>query len=338
MVAFPEHRCFINTLPVPLDERVSYWEARCREKLVSFRCSPHAEEGLVAQQICTEVGSLRIGRTRANAHVIERTPESIRAFPRESIFVNLVLDGGVFAYQRGYAAKLNMGGLVVYDARYPYLMGGAPGFDVIHLDIPADLFRARFGREDLRQPLQLDDSDGAGRLFRQALQRRLLRVMDDDDLDVEEYWTIDEQVCDLLIAIVEQAQGKRPLSALSVGHLLAAREYIDQHLQDEGLVAQDVAAHIGISERHLRRLFADRDATVADYVQQRRLEQAHRLLQAETARRLTIAEIAYRCGFSNHAHFSRVFKRRYSLTPSELAGRSKAAHHAMDRLSAERVN
>ncbi len=323
MHAFPEHRCFIDTVPVPPEERVRYWEERCREQLVSFRCSPHADEGLLAQQICVEAGSLRIGRTRANAHVIERTPESIRAFPRESIFMNLVLAGGVFAYQRGHAAKLTAGGLMVYDARYPYLLGGAPGFDILHLDIPAELFRARFGREDMSHPLQLDEADGASRLYRQALQRLLLDAMGDAPArgTGAPAPAFDEAVCELLGAVMGQAAGPLPLSAMSAGHLLAAREYIEAHLDEEGLTAHDVAAHVGISERHLRRLFAAQDTSVADHILQRRLERAHRLLQDRQARRLTIAETAYRCGFSNHAHFSRVFKQRYGMTPSELAGR-----------------
>ncbi|MBF2937786.1 helix-turn-helix domain-containing protein, partial [Pseudomonas aeruginosa] len=54
---------------------------------------------------------------------------------------------------------------------------------------------------------------------------------------------------------------------------------------------------------------------------ERRLERARQLLASPQGRRLDVAEVAYRHGFSSQAHFARAFKARYGMTPSEARGR-----------------
>lgn len=314
MSAFPTHRCAIDTLPVRPEERVRYWEEQCRANLVGLRCSLHADEGLLAQQICVDAGPLRLGRTRANSHVIERTSEMIRAFPQESIFVNLILSGGIFMYQRGHHAKLQAGDMLVYDARYPYILGGSPSFDLIHVDIPADIFRARLARADLGKPFQISAANGTNRLYHRTLSKLLLGLIDGQPAGAD----IDHQVCDLLGATMGRATGEAGLSVLSTTHLLAAKAYVEEHLDEEGLRANDIAQAVGVSERHLRRLFAAQGVSLADYLLGRRLDRARLALQDPQQRSATVAETAYRFGFSSHAHFSRAFKQHFGLTPSEL--------------------
>ena len=115
----------IRTVGVPPEKRVEHWEHELRNHLVGLRCSSHADEGLLAQQKCLDFGLLRIGETRSNAHVIERTSDLIRHYPRDSVFVNVVCQGDAFLYQRGHCANLKPGDVLFYDARHPYLMGCA---------------------------------------------------------------------------------------------------------------------------------------------------------------------------------------------------------------------
>ncbi len=61
---------------------------------------------------------------------------------------------------------------------------------------------------------------------------------------------------------------------------------------------------------------------LADTVQQVRLEVAARMLRAPSAPPLTVAQIAYRCGFSDPAYFGFVFRKQYGCTPGETCTRS----------------
>lgn len=53
------------------------------------------------------------------------------------------------------------------------------------------------------------------------------------------------------------------------------------------------------------------------WVREQRLERARRDLGDPTQRDRPVHEISHRWGFAHHATFSRVFRARYGMTPSE---------------------
>ncbi len=328
-------RTSIDTTRVQPDDRVRYWEDHCRSNLVGFRCSPYSDQGLLARQTCVDFGPMRVAHTHANAHVIERTPDMIRAFPREAIFVNVVTQGETFVYQRGHCFKVEEGDVLIYDARYPYLVGGAEQFALLHADIPAEIFHSRLARADLNKPIRVGALGSTQRLYNRTLSRLLAGLIQPERDGHGEPRTeaMHIEVCDLLGMMMglgrPDGEASVGVSALSAGHLLAAKAWIEEHLADEGLRAEQIACAVGISERHLRRLFAGLDTTVADYVQGRRLDRAHEEMRLPACAGMTVAETAYRCGFASQAHFSRLFRQRFGLTPSQwqrqVADRRRAA-------------
>jgi AraC-like DNA-binding protein len=85
-----------------------------------------------------------------------------------------------------------------------------------------------------------------------------------------------------------------------------------------------------MSVSSLTRAFQATGLSTMRYVWSMRLEQAARRLLADASHG-TIKKIAYECGFASHAHFSRMFKARYQMTPREYAinrGRMRAAETA----------
>jgi len=106
--------------------------------------------------------------------------------------------------------------------------------------------------------------------------------------------------------------------------LSRARNYVAQHLEDSDLNATRIATSVGISPGHLSRLFKARSTTVMRYVWSCRLDRAADLLKSRGRSNVSIGEIAYSCGFASHAHFSRTFKERFGLSPSEYVSRVRA--------------
>jgi transcriptional regulator GlxA family with amidase domain len=70
-------------------------------------------------------------------------------------------------------------------------------------------------------------------------------------------------------------------------------------------------------------LFEDVDASVARLVRTERLARCLEDLQRLNGGSVT--DIAFRWGFCDAAHFSRVFKREFSATPSEVRQTALAA-------------
>lgn len=98
-------------------------------------------------------------------------------------------------------------------------------------------------------------------------------------------------------------------------------EYIEDNYTDPDLTNTAIAAHHGISEVYLRKLFLEKyGKTPHRYVIDLRMARARQLL-ADAA--LTVTEISEQCGFSNPYHFSRSFKSRVGITPGEYAARNR---------------
>jgi AraC-like DNA-binding protein len=94
--------------------------------------------------------------------------------------------------------------------------------------------------------------------------------------------------------------------------------YIEDHLSAT-LSLNELASLAGVSKFHFARAFANAMGTSPHaFVMLKRLQYA---LSHSQSTRLTIADIARGCGFSDHAHFSRAFKTRFGCSPSELRAR-----------------
>ena len=94
------------------------------------------------------------------------------------------------------------------------------------------------------------------------------------------------------------------------------RRYVKSHLQDPGLGPASIAGAYAMSVRALHALFEDTEVSVAGLVRHERLARCLEDLQRSNGGSVT--DIAFRWGFCDAAHFSRVFKRTFGATPSEV--------------------
>ncbi|GAB4524169.1 MAG: AraC family transcriptional regulator [Anaerolineae bacterium] len=92
-------------------------------------------------------------------------------------------------------------------------------------------------------------------------------------------------------------------------------DYINTHLCDE-LTLKKLADVAGFSEYHFHRIFkAVTEETVSQVVWRTRVERGAALLRAD--KNLQISDAAIRCGFDSLAGFSRAFKTRFGLSPTQ---------------------
>lgn len=84
---------------------------------------------------------------------------------------------------------------------------------------------------------------------------------------------------------------------------------------EEPLSTEDLAFHVGVSRRHLERLFKKHLQTVpSKYYLELRLEQARQLLRQSDKPAL---QVGLACGFSSASYFSTAYRNHYGLTPRE---------------------
>ena len=103
--------------------------------------------------------------------------------------------------------------------------------------------------------------------------------------------------------------GPRQTAALNLETLIAASE----------ACAYDVtalAAHLGVSVRHLQRLFARHlQCAPRAWLREQRLQAARRLLLGAPA---SVKEVALKLSFRHPSQFCRDFRVRFGCTPAEL--------------------
>jgi YesN/AraC family two-component response regulator len=94
------------------------------------------------------------------------------------------------------------------------------------------------------------------------------------------------------------------------------REQILTNMDRLDLNGDFLGKSLGMSRVHLhRKLKALTDQSISQYVKDLRLEKALHLIKEGE---LNFSEITYEVGFSSVSHFSKVFKKQYGRTPSEM--------------------
>ena len=106
--------------------------------------------------------------------------------------------------------------------------------------------------------------------------------------------------------------------------------YIENHLSDPKLSIATVAKACGISSRYLFLLLKLRGTLFSALIWDKRLKLAAQWLATSKPGDAAISEIAYGVGFKSPAHFSRMFKREFKVSPRQyrVVAAAASAHPA----------
>jgi len=112
----------------------------------------------------------------------------------------------------------------------------------------------------------------------------------------------------------------RPIVATDRSFLVDLHGVLERLFMDKKLRVPTVAQAIGISDRQLqRRVRTATGMTPAQYVAEFRLLRARDWLRGGVA----IGDVAHAAGFSSHAYFAHLFRRRFGITPSTFRNKKK---------------
>ena len=95
------------------------------------------------------------------------------------------------------------------------------------------------------------------------------------------------------------------------------KAYVVQNLQDPGLSPDSLGKTFACSRAKVYRLFAEAGG-VAAFIRQQRLTRCFRELNRAQRGQTTVHQVAERWGFLDPYHFSKLFKRTFNATPSDV--------------------
>lgn len=256
-----------------------------------------------------QVGELRLTRLGSDVSTV------CRAAPPTSqgnLVLHLQIRGRIRHVQAGVETALGPGDHVLTSCRSPYRIDSR-AHELLAVEFPGQRMTDRLGAL----------GDRVGRLGQGAapgaflMRNYLLSLWSLSDLPVSDPDWEDGAARSFydLLALALSATATTLAHPRSPTRRERILRLIEARLADDQLTVAGVAAEAGVSVRTLQQLFAGMGTTPSAYLLERRLKRsADRLVGDPTA---TITAVAFDHGFSDSGYFSRCFRRRFGLPPSE---------------------
>ena len=98
-------------------------------------------------------------------------------------------------------------------------------------------------------------------------------------------------------------------------HVSAMIAYVDSHISQK-LTLRQVSAKVGLSREYASALFRrEMNCTLTDYINEQKLTLALAMILGEE---LSLTQISEDLGFDNYNYFSRLFKKKFGMTPIQV--------------------
>jgi AraC-like DNA-binding protein len=309
-----------STAGLPSDERLEIWGDQIWSAVGGLKTTLPDDLPFEAEVNMAEVGPIKLCRLKVGPHRIDRTSALIRHNDLGLVKVTLQVKGRLRIEQDGCTASLQPGQWTIYDTSRPYAACNEEPVEVLALLIPRAAF---LGRRDMLRggPRVFPWSHGVARIAYDYIGS-LFEQASNLDRDVG------SGVAQVAMDLVQMAlhENLRETHALTVRQMLRARlqAYVARTLKDPGLSIGMIADAHDCTKRYVHMIFAEGEETLSQYILHRRLDRCSEDLRRTDRLQRSITEVAFSWGFNSSTHFSRAFRERFGVSPSEYRSMSRA--------------
>ena len=292
-------------------EALKQWREWAASTIAPIEVTVFDANAFAARWVSHGIGRLRLLHMHAPAQRVTHTGaegSSGRAVPSIQLVYSIA---GVMKTQiGGKRFDVTPGQFVLLDNTRFYEMEMATEHECIDLMMPLGWLEKYLPDPRALLANPTDAAQGWGAPLG-ALLRTMLESLEEAPLPRT---MIAEQVGSLLAlatGLPEPAEGSRHRAELARRIL----RRIESDHADPDLSPARVADACGISVRYLQTLLAGTGTSFVQEMNAMRLERASELLLDKRAAALGISEVAYRAGFLDPGYFTRLFRKRFGITP-----------------------
>lgn len=279
--------------------------------LVSWSVSKTSEAPLLTHLVPHRLGDIRLLELSGNPFGATRGRSEISSDSNDYLGVLYQKSGSTLCKSDGARLKVGPSEISVWHSGRQLSFEMPERFDKLCIVIPIARIEGVLHDVEAYEGLHLSADSNLALLLGSYLSTLTDRVMTRNDNTP--FDTIDVTL--ELLGAAFRAQ-RQPSTTAPRDQLFARiGRYIEGRLQDAELSPQKIAEDNGISVRYLYQLFSLKGMTVAGWVRTRRLARCRADLDAANAY-TSITEIAYKWGFNDSAHFSRLFKVSFGMSPT----------------------
>jgi AraC family transcriptional activator of tynA and feaB len=293
---------------------LAYWVDTICQTFLEIDIDSTEKGRFEAQLDSTDFGPGQLYLVQARSQHVHRTPARIaRSAGAESfVILNQIRQGRAVFRQHGRECELRAGDCTLVDCKEPYVLDCLDATRSVALRLPQSWLDAWIPSIEDVAARAFRPGEGWGSALCAALGNL-------ENFPSTELALPSGVVAEQLAALLALAAGPTARAANSSDRLLQnLRRELRERCHEPGLSPSHLAERAGISSRYLHLLFARAGTTFGNELMRHRLESAHRLLGDARFAKLTITEIAARCGFTEASHFARRFRMTYGAGPTEF--------------------
>jgi len=246
---------------------------------------------------------------------LQRTAQTIARGNVDHISLTVYSEGGCGLEVEGRAAEVNPGELFFLDMTRRSTLR-SPDYKSLTLILPRTLLARHVADLDGLHGRILPRTSPLNGML--AAHMRMLHTQA-PALDYPDMHAAAHGTAALIAAFVgASADGQELIAQTAAGTSLeTCRRLIDATLHDRDMGPELLCKKLGVSRAKLYRMFEPLGG-VSQYIQQRRLMRAYRIVVDPTHAGERISSIATRCGFTNISAFNRAFRQAHGMSPTEL--------------------
>ncbi|WP_279578317.1 helix-turn-helix domain-containing protein [Methylobacterium sp. J-078] len=316
-------RSLLSTASVRKEDAFRVWRETIYERLSPLAITKIGDRPFAGEIEAANLGSLLVTRVSSSATRTELTAEALRRSDKDATVTVAIMLSGVSTFTRDDREAVQRPGDIVVLDRRPGSTQSSDGSKALFLELPAHRLESALGPARLFSALNIGSQQPSVSLVRTFFNEL---VVVHDQLDPATAERMSQIGVDLMVAAIAERMAREVPNRVS-GNLLVqrAKAYIEANLHDPTLDPPHLAAAVGVSLRRLQELFHERGRHISDWIWERRLAVGCLRLTDPGYAHLPIGLIACGCGFSSQAHFSRRFKDRFEMTPSEYRHAARLA-------------